>query len=199
MVTDLAPRSVEGVLRLFEGAPFRWWVAGGHALELHLSESWRSHSDIDVGVCRSEASLLYQWLGGWDLNVASLGILSSWDGRPLRSQDHENNIWVRTSPSQPWAFDVNLGGGTGQRWEYRRDRRVHRPWDEAILTSSEGAPYLAPDLQLLFKSSSHRPKDDLDAETVIPRLGADEKQFLRDHVEPGHDWHQLLGSNSSTK
>ena len=34
---------------LFAEAPFRWWISGGHALELHIGESWRSREDLDGG------------------------------------------------------------------------------------------------------------------------------------------------------
>ena len=47
---------------LFQGAPFRWWVCGGHALELHLGRSWRTHDDIDIGICLDDARALRSWL-----------------------------------------------------------------------------------------------------------------------------------------
>ncbi len=39
-----------------------------------------------------------------------------------------------------------------------------------MLVTTDGVPYLAPELQMLFKSTAIRPKDDLDAAPVIPRL-----------------------------
>ena len=70
------------------------------------------------------------------------------------------------------AGDSTLTVGAGhaeEHWVYRRDPTVTRPWEEAVLHTPEtGIPYLAPDLQLLFKSKDHRPKDDEDATTGDP-------------------------------
>ena len=40
----------------------------------------------------------------------------------------------------------------------------------AVLLSEQGIPYLAPEIQLLFKSKNNRTKDDGDATEVIPAL-----------------------------
>ncbi len=42
--------------------------------------------------------------------------------------------------------------------------------------------YLAPKLQLLFKAKNHRPKDDLDAATVIPELSPNGRSWLASHL-----------------
>ncbi len=49
-----APMSVGDVVEFFSANPIDWWFAGGTALELHIGRSWRTHHDIDVGVCRAE-------------------------------------------------------------------------------------------------------------------------------------------------
>ena len=76
---------------------------------------------------------------------------------------------------------------------YRRDPTVWLPWSAAVRRSRSGIPYLAPHLQLLFKSKDARPKDRLDAERVIPHLSAGERSFLEEHLEHHHDWQDLLG------
>ena len=46
-------------------------------------------------------------------------------------------------------LDVTIGEGSDENWICRRDPSVVVPWDLAVLRSSEGVPYLAPELQLL--------------------------------------------------
>jgi hypothetical protein len=135
---------------------------------------------------------VHRWLGDWDLYIAAAGSLTTWDGRPLDADLHENNVWVRESPSSPWRFDLTIGSGSPQLWAYRRDESVTRPWDHAVLHTPSGTPYLAPDLQLLFKAKSTRPKDHDDAARVIPCLGAEDREFLTKHLPPDHPWQSML-------
>lgn len=186
------PLSIHDVIVTFAQAPFRWWFCGGTALELHIKHSWRVHSDIDIGVCRMDARRLYAWLPGWDLHLAAGGRLTPWDGRPLSADDAENNVWCRRDPSAPWCLDVTIGAGDERRWVYRRDDRIARSWREAVLVSSEGLPYLAPELQLLFKSKHPRSKDDDDAATVITSLTTRRRRTLATLLPRGHPWRGLL-------
>jgi hypothetical protein len=187
-----APLSVDEAVQLFTGAPFRWWISGGHALEIHANDSWRPHDDLDIGIIRDQAPLVHAWLTGWDLHIAARRQVSDWNGRPLSADRQENNVWARRSPQAPWSFDLTVGAGADDRWVYRRDPTLFRPWDRAILRSPTGVPYLAPEIQLLFKSKSVFPKDDLDAERIIPGLGSRERRFLVDHLSPEHQWRRLL-------
>jgi hypothetical protein len=159
---------------LFDGAPFRWWVAGGHALELHLGRSWRNHDDLDIGICRQDMDEAIAWLEGWDCRVGL------------------NNVWGRRSPVGPWQLDLTVGEGSEELWVYRRDTGVTRPWKTAVLSDPVGIPYLAPDIQLLFKSKSPRPKDDQDAARVIPELGRSELEFLAETLPGSHPWREII-------
>jgi hypothetical protein len=186
------PLSVESVVETFTPAPFRWWISGGYALELHLQRSWRRHEDTDVGVVRSDLSDLYELLGDWSVQVAAAGQLRPWRGEPLGVDQHQNNLWCRRTAEGPWVLDITIGEGSDETWIYRRDRSVQVPWDVAVLRSADGIPYLAPELQLLYKSKGVRPKDDLDAAEVIPTLDARRRGFLASVLAPGHAWHRLL-------
>ena len=179
---------------LFVDGPFRWWISGGHAFELHTGDSWRDHGDMDIGICRSDAGAVHTWLTGWQFYVAAAGRLARWHGRPLDAARSENNVWVRESTSSPWRFELTVGSGTEQKWVYRRDPSITRPWHQAVLVSSEGAPYLAPDLQLLFKAKKPRPKDHEDATRVIPTLDTTQQRFLEEHLAAGHPWQAIIRS-----
>ena len=188
------PLSLDEVVATFAGAPFRWWVAGGHALELHLGRSWRAHDDIDVGISRRDAAGLRAHLDGWDVQVAAAGTLRAWAGEPLDEARHENNLWCRRDPTGPWELDVIVGEGDGDRWRYRRDPRVQLPWPDAVLTTDAGVRYLAPDVQLLFKSKGLRTKDDVDARQVIPQLEPGRRRRLAGWLPADHPWQAVLGS-----
>jgi hypothetical protein len=69
---------------------------------------------------------------------------------------------------------------------------MNRPWETAVLRTRSGVPYLAPELQLLFKSKDLRPKDHADAERVIPVLDDRERLFLAVHLVADHPWQRLL-------
>jgi hypothetical protein len=72
------------------------------------------------------------------------------------------------------------------------DPTLRVPWEDAVLKSGRGIPYLAPELQLLFKSKNNRTKDDRDASEVIPALAAVRQRRLRDLLPHDHPWKVLL-------
>ena len=61
----------------------------------------------------------------------------------------------------------------------------------AVLRTTDGIAYLAPELQLLFKSKNRRLKDDVDAAEVIPALGACQRDLAR-HLLVDHWAKQLV-------
>ena len=186
------PLSLDVAVRTFASAPFRWWISGGLALELHLQRSWRDHEDTDVGVVRGDLTAVCTLLSGWDVHVAAAGQLTAWRGEPLDLDRHQNNLWCRLATSTPWVLDVTIGEGSKSNWIYRRDPSVQRPWDMAVLRTTDGIPYLAPELQLLFKSKDLRPKDDVDAAEVIPTLDAHQRDYLHRYLQADHPWQRRL-------
>lgn len=184
------PLTVDEVASVFKAATFTWFIAGGHALELALNSSWRDHADIDVGVRRDQLPEIHRFLADWDLHVAAAGQLSRWEGTPLRTERHQNNIWARQDPEHPWQLDLVVGAGTDTMWRSRRDAGIQVPWDHAIRHSG-GLPHLAPQLQLLMKSKDIRPKDGVDAKVVIPRLAKADRRWLAAQLADDHPWRAI--------
>ncbi len=184
------PMPLEEIVGLFTDAPFRWWLAGGLALELHVGASWRDHEDADVGVRRSDAAAIHGWMDRWEMAVAAGGRLTPWGGGPLEEERSQNNVWVRRDSS--FVLDLTIGSGDDESWIYRRDPSIRRPWADAVLRTAAGVPYLAADLQLLFKSKRLRPKDDEDARIVIPLLDERAREFLGAALPDRHPWRSLL-------
>lgn len=187
-----APLPLADVCDLLASFTGRWWISGGLALELFVGRSWRDHDDTDVGILRDDAPRVRAVLGDWDIHVASQGTLRPWNGEPLRRDHAENNLWCRRHVETPWALDLTLNDGDDDAWISRRDATWRVPWSEAILLAAPGTPYLSPDVQLTFKSKNPRPKDDLDARTVIPELTTSMKDVLRHRLPSGHPWRTLL-------
>ena len=187
-----APLEIDAVVEIFSPARFRWWISGGRALELHLGRSWRDHDDIDVGVLRCELDSVHSLLAGWDLQVAAEGRLTPWSGELLDASLHQNGLWCRARPGGPWVLDMVVNEGSESGWIFRRDPSVQQSWDHAVLWTADGVPYLAPELQLLFKSKDPRPKDDVDAAQVIPALGHRHRRQLGRLLAPDHPWRHLL-------
>jgi hypothetical protein len=94
--------------------------------------------------------------------------------------------------------DIAVGDGDDSGWVYRRDPGIRRPWDEVLLRTPSGVPYLAPEIQLLFKSKGLRAKDNRDAEMVIPVMSKDRRNWLCERLPPNHAWRNLLGAGSFT-
>lgn len=187
------PLPIDAVVELFRAAAFRWWISGGKALELHLGHSWRDHEDTDVGVCRADLATVPDLLEGWDLQIASRGKLIFFDRSiPQRHQQH-NNLWCRPTESAEWQLDITIDEGDTSNWIYRRDPAIRLPWEDAVLSTTAGVPYLAPELQLLFKSKSVRTKDQTDAEHVIPRLDKIRVLRLSSLLPSSHPWQALTG------
>jgi hypothetical protein len=187
-----SPLPLSDTVELFSGYRGRWWIAGGWALELFVGEPWREHEDTDVGILRQEAGLIRQYLAFWDIQVAAAGELSPWDGSIPSSELNENNLWCRPTPKDPWTMDLTVSDGDAVYWTFRRDRAVRIPWGDAVVVNTAGVPYLAPELQLLFKSKHLRSKDTVDARYVIPRLDDARRDWLGEHLSTDHPWRGLL-------
>jgi hypothetical protein len=186
--------SLADTIETFRGATFRWWISGGLALELHLGRSWRDHDDTDVSLARCDVIKLRSILDGWDIHIASAGQLEPWTGKDIHSDLHQNNLWCRRDINGPWCLDVTICEGDNDFWIFRRDPRIRVPWIDAVLQTADGVPFLAPELQLLFKSKDRREKDDVDALQVIPELGTARRDRLARLLPTIHPWHNLQSS-----
>lgn len=63
-----------------------------------------------------------------------------------------------------------------------------------MLHDSAGVPYLAPELQLLFKSPHPRAKDTHDAQEVLNSLDGERLSFLLQRLPASHPWRSLAAS-----
>lgn len=177
---------------LFAGAPFRWWLAGGWALELGGAAS-RRHDDIDVAVAFDDLAPLREWLCDFHLWEAHGGALRPLlPGEELRPEREQ--LWVRRDASQPWLADVVLTPVRDGRWIFKKDGRITRPLDEA-LQARDGIPHLRPEIAILHKAHLAREKDEADFASLLPVLDGSGRHWLADALAlylPGHPWRDRL-------
>src|SRR5262245_16222 len=106
-----------------------------------------------------------------------------------------HSLWCRPTAADFWTIELMLDEADGDTWIYRREPRLRRPMSTVVQRSPDGLPYLAPEIQLLYKSKGRRERDDADFAHVWPLLDADARTWLLDALEltsPGHHWISVL-------
>ena len=175
---EWSPLSLAEIRDLLTGAPFRWWIAGGWAIDLYVGRVTRRHKDVEVAVLRGDAEALRRWLVGWDLWYVPLpGGLRRWnDDEVLTPPVHE--IWGRRSSQTPWQMEVlvETHSPSGE-WVYRRNKAITLPLDR-FGHEIGGLPVVRPEVALLFKSKNPRPTDTADFEVAAPLLEEDARSWL---------------------
>ena len=128
---------------------------------------WRDHR-TSTSDCCGDAPQLLRSSGRLGHPRCSRRPLDAWIGDLLRRTSTRTTSGAAVTRSHPGdstsrSVRVTTPHGSSDAPASRK------PWDEAVLTSADGVPYLAPELQLLFKSRDVREKDDVDARGGDPR------------------------------
>jgi GNAT superfamily N-acetyltransferase len=190
------PLSPEEAAKLLTGLPVPWWIAGGWAIDLFARRTTRDHGDTDVLVLRRDQAAVREHLAGWDLHRTGPDGL-----RPWRPGEHleagANSIWCRRNQDAPWSLEILLMDSEGDEWVYRRAPGVRGPLADLAHRTPAGLPFLAPEIQLLFKALAGRgPKDEEDFALALPLLGETARSWLADAISrefpQGHDWIRRL-------
>jgi len=174
-----------------------WWVAGGWALDLFLGRQTREHRDLDIGILRRDAVQFLEILHFWEVFDAKDGALSRL-GEGLAPRAEVNSLWCRPIGTSRWAMEVLLDASDQDFWVFRRHAQVRRPFAEVVRRDLQGVPYLAPEVQLLYKARSMRPCDEADFARVAPQLDTAARTWLRKSLlrtDPGHPWTSALGDS----
>jgi Aminoglycoside-2''-adenylyltransferase len=185
----VTPRDVSELLSGF-GNP--WWICGGWALDLFEGQETRRHDDIDVAVLRRDQRALHSHFDGWDLRYATPEhTLEPWDGRWLDLPIH--GVWARRSadPVSPWTCEFLLNEAQDDEWVFRRNDAVRRGLDR-ISSSTDGIPYLCPEIVLLYKAAERSPKNEADFALARPRLSDAAASWLASALETCHPQHPWL-------
>ena len=171
-----------------------WWIAGGWALDLFRGTPTRPHTDLDVGVLRRDVASVLHSFSTWEVFEAKDGYLTHLAAGCMPPPD-VHSLWCRVTAAEPWTIELMLDEADGDTWIYRREPRIRRPMSTVVRQSPDGLPYLAPEIQLLYKSKGPRERDDVDFAQICPLLAADARRWLHGALElttPDHEWIAVL-------
>jgi hypothetical protein len=187
----LTPSEAQAV---FAPLAIDWWIAGGVAIDLFVGRTTRAHGDVDVAVLRRDVLRLAPLLAEWDVCIAHSGGLTPWDGTELAPEHHQ--FWARRPWADAWSYEILLEHTESNDWLYRRDTRVRMPLARIGRRTSDGLPYLAPEVCLLYKSppvtvGDVAERNAADFDVASPLLDERARTWLRDALpvaSPGHPW-----------
>jgi hypothetical protein len=180
--------------KLLASSKAPWWIAGGWALDLFRGMPSRPHTDLDVGIFRRDVSTVLLGFSTWDVFEAKDGCLTRLAEGCVPPLD-VHSLWCRPTAADPWTIELMLDEADGDTWIYRREPRIRQSMSTAVRQSSDGLPYLAPEIQLLYKSKAPRERDEVDFAQIGPLLTADARRWLHDALEladPDHRWMGVL-------
>jgi len=171
------------------GVDVPWCVAGGWALDLFRGEATREHEDLEIAGPIGRFGAIRAALADFDVEVVGSG--HRW---PLDSEAFEvmHQTWVREPDTGIYRLDIFREPHDGDTWICRRDETIRFPYDQIIVTSPAGVPYLVPEIVLLFKAKHRRPKDQADFDGVLPLLDATRREWLAAALERWHPEHPWL-------
>jgi hypothetical protein len=189
-VADWEPWSPHEVARRLAGVSAPWYVAGGWAIDLFLGGTLRAHDDLEIGIPHTGFNEVASALPELEFFVVGDGLAWPLD-RAGPAFDEQHQTWARDPVTGRYRLDVFREPSAHGRWVCRRDPRIHLPYDDLILHTADGIPYARPEVVVLFKAKSARPKDEADFDAVRASLDADARRWLSDAldlVHPGHQW-----------
>jgi Aminoglycoside-2''-adenylyltransferase len=170
-----------------------WCVAGGWALDLFVGRVTRPHADVELAIFRDDQASLHSHLSGWTFEKIVQGRREPWRAdEVLTLPVHE--IHGRSSGELSCAIEFLLNERDAENWTFRRDARISLPLKRAIVRGAGGVPILAPEIVLLFKAKSPRPKDEADFRDASEALDASRFAWLTGALEtchPGHPWTEI--------
>ncbi len=171
-----------------------WYVAGGWALNLFMGRVTRVHHDVDIVIARTDQLAVRESLTarGWKFVTPYEGQLEPWGPHLFlklpRQQVHAHR--------EGEFIDFQLTDIENGVWTYRREPFIVHTMAHLAMKSTDGIPYLAPQVPLLFKSrntsnKANRAKDNIDFDSAVDTLTTEQKAWLRWALiatVPSHPW-----------
>jgi hypothetical protein len=175
-----------------------FWLAGGYSIDAYLGKKTRAHEDLDFTIKRADQLVFQEVLKEWDLQAADppgSGALTHWKYKHYYDLPI-HNIWCRKNMSSPWELELLFSEFENDEWVYRRNRSIRGKIENFGWKLNSNLMVLAPEIQLLYKSRSKRPKDLQDLENCLRVFDSIQKNLLRKWIitDSGveHPWVKLI-------
>jgi hypothetical protein len=181
------------VVERLSGVTTRWYVAAGWALDLFVGGIGREHDDIEIGVPGEGFGEVADAFPSFEWDVVGAGQIWPF---PKEAANHYQT-WLREPSTGRYRLDVFREPHCGDRWVCRRRVSITLPYDELILRTADGIPYVIPEIALLFKAKELREKDEADFRRVLPAMDGSRRSRLSEwvsQVHPGHPWLERLST-----
>lgn len=172
----------------------RWYIVAGWALDLFVGGLAREHYDLEIGIPHDRFAEIVDAFPGFEWDVVG-------DGRiwPFPEEAHNHHqTWLRETATGRYRLDVFREPHRGEEWVCRRDTSITMPYDELILHTADGIPYVIPEVALLFKAKARRDKDEADFRRALPAMDPSRRDRLSgwlSRVHPGHPWLEALSAH----
>ncbi|WP_028552123.1 nucleotidyltransferase domain-containing protein [Paenibacillus sp. UNC451MF] len=202
-----------------------WSICGGTAIDLFLGRQTRTHKDLDVAVFWEDRNSIIEFMlsSGWRvLQACGGGVvheLNKKQDEPFEKRNlfcftaNENRVILEPLGQERYKFGLEKleqrdftyveflfnERDTGDFY-LPGEKKIKREIYKAILTTSNGVPYLAPEIVLFYKSSYLDGFDAADHykdfNVSVSYFNLEQKQWLREALEKeypnGHEWLQRL-------
>ena len=213
---------------LLKNGGFAYAFCGGQALDLFLGYESRRHGDIDVCAFRDDRSRIVQYMRSQGFEVyemlgggrarradcapeqirAEKNIFCFRDGCPLVKTyppDEDGSCWMEffhIGQTRLDFIEFLFNDRTQEAFEYARNRKITLGMEKAVLFS-EGIPYLAPELCLLYKSTdTEREGYRQDFELAYQAMSPAQREWLRkallQEYPDGHEWLDVMRTEQLT-
>ncbi|WP_020522585.1 nucleotidyltransferase domain-containing protein [Catelliglobosispora koreensis] len=177
------------VVSRLDGVSAPWAVAAGWALDLFRGEQTREHEDLEIAIPAGHFGEIRQRLAEYSADVPADGQI--WEDAAEDVLGITHQTWFRDPANGNYLVDVFREPHDGDTWICRRDETIRLPYAELIRHNADGIPYVIPEVVLLFKAKSVRPKDEADFAGALPLLDKAQRQQFKawlTQVHPGHSW-----------
>ena len=178
------------------GVDVAWCVAAGWAIDLFHGSPTRTHGDVEIAVPAAHFAAIAERFPDLDFHAVGSGAFHAVTAETLRTT---HQTWALDRAARVWRLDVFREPHDGDTWICRRDERIRRPYADIIRRTASGIPYLAPEVNLLFKAKGPRPKDEADLRTVLPHLDGEQRAWLSEALMlvygEGHPWRTAVSTD----